>query len=96
MAWCASTQLNLFGACRWRFECGVLPRCAFCPLFDAERAIREGLGRNQPRGPVFETISGAELQALLREWLPSLDPGWQAPDFPPAEWRDPEGEEPPG
>ncbi|HEX7526101.1 MAG TPA: hypothetical protein VF327_07310, partial [Gaiellaceae bacterium] len=39
MAWCASTKLNLFGACRWRFECGVLPRCAFCPLFDAPNTV---------------------------------------------------------
>jgi hypothetical protein len=42
MAWCASFQLTTFGDCRERFECGVLPRCALCPLFDAERAIRAG------------------------------------------------------
>jgi hypothetical protein len=40
MAWCASFQLTSFGDCRERFDYGVLPRCALCPLFDAERAIR--------------------------------------------------------
>ena len=40
MAWCASFQLSSFGDCRESFEHGVLPRCALCPLFDAERAIR--------------------------------------------------------
>jgi hypothetical protein len=29
--------------CRERFEHGVLPRCALCPLFDAARAIRAGI-----------------------------------------------------
>jgi hypothetical protein len=96
MAWCASCQLQSFGECRWRFEYGVLPRCALCPLFDAERAIRDGLGRHQPQAPVLEIISGAELQALLRECLSDLDPGWQVPDFPPAEWGEPEAEQPPG
>jgi hypothetical protein len=47
MAWCASFQLSSFGGCRERFEQGVLPRCALCPLFDAERAIRAGF-REQP------------------------------------------------
>jgi hypothetical protein len=47
MAWCACFQLSLFGDCRERFEHGVLPRCALCPLFDAERAIRAGL-REEP------------------------------------------------
>ncbi len=35
MAWCASFQLTTFGECRERFEYGVLPRCALCPLFDS-------------------------------------------------------------
>ena len=43
MGWCASFQLTAFGACRERFEQGVLPRCALCPLFDAERAVRAGI-----------------------------------------------------
>src|SRR5712691_793390 len=47
MAWCASFQLSSFGDCRERFEYGVLPRCALCPLFDAERAIRAGI-REEP------------------------------------------------
>jgi hypothetical protein len=40
MAWCASSQLKSYGACRFRFVYGVFPRCSLCPLFDAERAIR--------------------------------------------------------
>ena len=40
MAWCASFQLGRFEGCRERFQHGVLPRCALCPLFDPERAIR--------------------------------------------------------
>jgi hypothetical protein len=40
MAWCASFQLSSFEDCRERFDYGVLPRCALCPLFDAEQAIR--------------------------------------------------------
>ena len=47
MAWCASFQLTSFGDCRERFRHGVLPRCALCPLFDPERAIRAGI-RDQP------------------------------------------------
>jgi hypothetical protein len=47
MAWCASFQLSSFGECRERFDYGVLPRCAHCPLFDAERAIRAGI-REEP------------------------------------------------
>jgi hypothetical protein len=47
MGWCASFQLTSFGDCRERFEYGVLPRCALCPLFDAERAIRAGI-REEP------------------------------------------------
>ena len=47
MAWCASFQLNTFGECRERFHWGVLPRCALCPLFDSERALRAGM-RNEP------------------------------------------------
>jgi hypothetical protein len=47
MAWCASFQLSTFGECRERFQWGVLPRCALCPLFDSERAIRVGI-RKEP------------------------------------------------
>jgi hypothetical protein len=43
MAWCASFQLGTFGECRERFQWGVMPRCALCPLFDSERAIRAGM-----------------------------------------------------
>jgi hypothetical protein len=47
MSWCASFQLSSFGECRERFGYGVLPRCARCPLFDPERAIRAGI-REEP------------------------------------------------
>jgi hypothetical protein len=47
MAWCASFQLNYFGECRERFQLGVMPRCALCPLFDSERALRAGMREEQ-------------------------------------------------
>ncbi len=49
MAWCASFQLKSFRACRYRFYYGILPRCAVCPLFDAERAIRDVWARTHRR-----------------------------------------------
>ncbi|SRR6266566_1142349 len=98
MAWCASAQLKAFGACRFRFDLGVLPRCSLCPLFDAERAIRDVLGQNAPRGMVFEIRLGPRVQAVLRGEPPSvsemeLDPDWHVPDFAPEEWRNSSGEE---
>jgi len=98
MAWCASAQLKAFGDCRFRFDLGVLPRCALCPLFDAERAIRDVLGENGPRGMVFEIRVGPRVQASLRGESPSmsekeLDPDWRVPDFAPEEWRNSSGEE---
>jgi hypothetical protein len=96
MAWCASFQLASFGDCRERFAYGVLPRCALCPLFDAERAIRDVLGENPPPGTVFEITLGPNLLALLAGELPTnLDPAFEVPDFPPPEWGEPAGEEPP-
>ena len=47
MAWCAASQLQSFGDCRFRFSYGVFPRCSVCPLFDSERAIR-GHARRKP------------------------------------------------
>jgi hypothetical protein len=49
MAWCASFELQAFRGCRFHFGYGVLPRCSVCPLFDAERAIRDNHGR-EPAG----------------------------------------------
>ena len=96
MAWCAASQLTSFGACRWRFYWGVLPRCSLCPLFDAQRAIRDVLGENPPPGLVFEITLGPNVRSLLREELPTdPDSGWHVPDFPPTEWTQPAGEEPP-
>jgi hypothetical protein len=97
MAWCASAQLKAFGECRFRFDWGVLPRCALCPLFDAERAIRDVLGENGTGGMVFEIRFGSRVQAVLRGESPSigereLDPDWRVPDFAPEEWRNSSGE----
>jgi hypothetical protein len=101
MAWCASSQLKSHGACRFRFFYGVFPRCSVCPLFDAERAIRDLLGENPLPGAVLEITLGPNLRALLAGELPpklawGSDPGYEVPDFPPEEWQEPPGEEPPG
>jgi hypothetical protein len=95
MAWCASFQLKSFRACRFHFGYGVLPRCSFCPLFDAERAIRDILGENPPPGNVIEITLGPHLLALLRGELPP-DLSSEVPDFVPEAWTEPAGEEPPG
>ena len=97
MAWCASFQLTSFRACRFHFGHGVLPRCSVCPLFDAERAIRDILGENPPAGSVVEITLGPNLLALLGGELPlQLDAGFEVPDFPPEEWGQPAGGEPVG
>jgi hypothetical protein len=87
MARCASFQLSSFRACRFRFYWGVLPRCALCPLFDAERAIRDVLGENPPPGTMFEITLGPNARALLAgELPPELNRDVEVPDFPPEEW----------
>ena len=99
MAWCASFQLRSFRACRFHFGYGVLPRCSVCPLFDAERAIRDVLGENPPPGNAIEITLGPNLLALLRGELPP-NPGEgsepQVPDFVPEEWAESAGKQPPG
>jgi hypothetical protein len=57
MGWCAAFYLSSFGECRERFGFGVLPRCALCPLFDAERAIRAGIRDEPAPGERFEAAS---------------------------------------
>jgi hypothetical protein len=98
MAWCASSQLKLFGECRFRFSYGVFPRCALCPLLEVERAVRDMLGENPIPPLVLEIKQGPRLRALLRGELDKLDQefeeDWQAPDFPPEAWGEPSGEEP--
>jgi hypothetical protein len=95
MAWCASSQLKSFGSCRFRFYYGVLPRCSVCPLFDAERAIREG--ENPPPTLVLEiTLRPHRRIPPGQDASPELDLGWQVPDFPPQEWEQPTGEQPAG
>jgi len=100
MAWCACSQLQSFGDCRFRFYCGIPPRCALCPLFDSERAIRDAWGKNRPAGNLLELSFGPSLRAILRGDLEVLaresEQGWQVPDFPPAEWGEPAGGEPAG
>jgi hypothetical protein len=96
MAWCASFQLKSFRACLFHFGYGVLPRCSVCPLFDAERAIRDIMGENPP-GNLVELSLGPKLRALLAgELPPDLDQDFELPDFPPEEWGEPASEEPPG
>jgi len=97
MAWCASSQLSSFGACRFRFSYGAFPRCSLCPLFDPKRALLDSLGENRPAGMVFEINLHPDLRALLQaEPPPGLELGWRAPDYPPQEWGDNNGEESPG
>ena len=97
MAWCASSQLTEFRACRFRFYWGIPPGCSLCPLFDAERAVRDALGENPPPGLAFEISFGPNLQALLAgELPPNVDPDWQVPDYLPAAWEEDAGEEPSG
>jgi len=101
MSWCASSQLRMYGACRFRFSYGVFPRCSLCPLFDAERAIRDMLGENPLPATVLQITLGPNLRALLRGELPpdpgeDPEPGWEVPDFPPEAWGEPPREEPPG
>jgi hypothetical protein len=83
MAWCASSQLSGFGGCRMRFYWGIQPRCALCPLFDAQLAVRDALGENPPLGPVLGVGLGP-LHAVTRDHDASLDLDW--PDYVPAEW----------
>jgi len=98
MAWCASSQLKSYGACRFRFVYGVFPRCSLCPLFDAERAIRDVLGENPPAAMVFEIRLGPTLRALLQgeDLKEGSDLDSEVPDFVPEGWADPRGDEPAG
>ncbi len=100
MAWCAASQLKLYRDCRFRFSYGVFPRCSVCPLFDAERAIRDMLGENPLPPLVLEITDGPKLRALLRGDLDNLsresEHDWQVPDFAPEEWGEPASEEPSG
>jgi hypothetical protein len=99
MAWCASSQLKLFGECRFRFSYGVFPRCALCPLLEIERAVRDMLGENPLPPVVLEISSGPRLRALLQGELGRLDQDfedWQMPDFLPEAWGEPPGGEPAG
>jgi hypothetical protein len=66
MAWCASFQLSTFGRCRERFQFGVLPRCALCPLFDSERAIRAGIRE--------ASVPGEDIQPAFRQEDPEPIP----------------------
>jgi len=79
-----------------RFYWGIHPKCSLCPLFDAERAVRDALGENPPPGLVFEISFGPNLQALLAgELPPNAEPALEVPDFLPEEWGGLVDEEPP-
>jgi hypothetical protein len=93
MAWCASEQLGWFDECRVRFFHGVLPRCALCPLFNLDRAVRDVLGEDTPT--MIEIRLPPGVAARLAGEPRPLDPDWQVPDSPPVEWRRQDGEEPP-
>jgi hypothetical protein len=67
MAWCASFQLGTFGECRERFQWGVLPRCALCPLFDSERALRAGMRKEPMPGERVQAAFGLQDAALIPE-----------------------------
>ncbi len=67
MAWCASFQLSTFGECRERFQYGVLPRCALCPLFDSERAIRAGIREEPVPGEHVQAASCGDDAELIPE-----------------------------
>jgi hypothetical protein len=100
MGWCASSQLKLFGECRFRFSYGVFPRCALCPLLEVERAVRDMLGENPIPPVVLEIGYGPRLRALLSGELDKLDQEleeeWRVPDFLPEEWGEASGGEPAG
>ena len=94
MAWCAASQLSLFGACRFHFYYGVFPRCSLCLLFDAERAIRDVLGENLHPGALLGIEISRTIQARLRgEHASDLDPDVEVPDFLPEEWGGPTDDE---
>ena len=104
MAWCAAFYLSRFGDCRERFLYGVLPRCGYCPLFDAERAIRAGLrpqpasfqvgeDADTPDDPSYRLVLAADLLELLSSEPPDwLDLSRLYPDTPPREWEEPDGD----
>jgi hypothetical protein len=101
MAFCAASQLQMFGDCHWRFYYGVLPRCSLCPLFDAERAMRDVLGKIRLPEGFLDGSLGPKLRALFQGELPplpdeQLDVDIEVPDFVPEEWPGPPAEEPPG
>lgn len=97
MAWCASFQLKSFGTCQWSFRYGVLPRCSVCPLFDAERAIREVLPQDPPATTIFLVSPRPQLRDLHEAPPPECDdrPDTrpQIPNFVPKEWGEPAGED---
>ncbi|MEX2203585.1 MAG: hypothetical protein WD965_05810 [Actinomycetota bacterium] len=99
MAWCASSQLASYGRCQFRFSYGVFPRCALCPLFDAERAIRDVLGEN-PLSPIaLEIELGPNFRAMLRGEIPpnlavTAKSAEVVPDFVPDDWTEPPAPDP--
>lgn len=64
----------------------------YCPLFDAERAIRDGMGENPPPLVALEIQLGPNLRATLRSEppAPEREAAVEAdvPDFIPEEWEE--------
>jgi hypothetical protein len=76
-----------------------MPRCASCPLFDPERAIRDSMGEFQPTGGVVIEL-GPALRAMLRgDRVPPEDEEAveaEVRDFVPEDWGRPPAEDPLG
>jgi hypothetical protein len=53
------------GECRERFQWGVMPRCALCPLFDSERAIRAGMCKEPVLGERSQAAFDLHDAALI-------------------------------
>ena len=82
MAWCATGQLRVNGACGFRFVHGVPGRCVVCPLFDRARATREL--HERPSGVTATVVAKIIIEvedALVAD----------VPDFVPEEWGGPAG-----
>jgi hypothetical protein len=71
--------------------------CARCGKNTPEKHTDDGETLNPPPGLVLEIILRPHRRIPPgQDASPDLDLGWQVPDFPPQEWEQPTGEQPPG